>query len=67
MKDLSEINNINTSKPFRKFLEFEQYVDEDSDAIVNIGSSNIKGNYNHLGDNDDKISDNDDKSIEDSI
>ena len=67
LKDLSEINMINTSKPYRKFLEFEQYVDEDSDAIVNIGSSNIKGNYNHLGDNDDKISDNDDKSIEDSI
>ena len=67
LKDLSQINMINTSKPYRKFLEFEQYVDEDSDAIVNIGSSNIKGNYNHLGDNDDKISDNDDKSIEDSI
>ncbi len=67
LKDLSEINMINTSKPYRKFLEFEQYVDEDSDAIVNIGSSNIKGNYNHLGDNNDKISDNDDKSIEDSI
>ena len=67
LKDLSKINMINTSKPYRKFLEFEQYVDEDSDAIVNIGSSNIKGNYNHLGDNDDKISDNDDKSIEDSI
>ena len=27
LKDLSEINMINTSKPFRKFLEFEQYVD----------------------------------------
>ena len=67
LKDLSKINMINTSKPYRKFLEFEQYVDEDSDAIVNIGSSNIKGNYNHLGDNNDKISDNDDKSIEDSI
>ena len=67
LKDLSKINMINTSKPYRKFLEFEQYVDEDSDAIVNIGSSNIKGNYNHLGDNDNKISDNDDKSIEDSI
>jgi hypothetical protein len=36
LKDLSEINTINTSKPFRKFLEFEQYVDEDNEVIVNI-------------------------------
>ncbi len=58
---------INTSKPFRKFLEFEQYVDEDNEVIVSVGQSNMRGNYNNLGDNDDKISDNDDKSIEDSI
>ena len=68
LKDLSEINVINTSKPYRKFLEFEQYVDEDNDVIVNIGSSNIKGSYNNLGDNDEQLSDNNgDKSMDDSI
>jgi hypothetical protein len=42
LKDLSEINLVNTSKPFRKFLEFEQYVDEDNELIVSIGGNNIK-------------------------
>ena len=46
LKDLSETNMINTSKPFRKFLEFEQYVDEDNEVIVSVGQSNMRGNYN---------------------
>ena len=63
LKDLSEINNINTSKPFRKFLEFEQYVDEDNEMIVNMGSNNIRGNFA-----DEKLNENNgDKSIEDSL
>ena len=63
LKDLSEINNINTSKPFRKFLEFEQYVDEDNEMIVNMGSNNIRGNFV-----DEKLNENNgDKSIEDSL
>lgn len=40
---------INTSKPFRKFLEFEQYVDEDNEVLVSVGQSNIRGNYNNFG------------------
>ena len=34
LKDLSEINILNTSKQFRKFLEFDQYVDEENEYIV---------------------------------
>ena len=49
LKELSEINMINTSKPFRKFLEFEQYVDEDNEVLVSVGQSNIRGNYNNFG------------------
>ena len=49
LKDLSKINMINTSKPYRKFLEFEQYVDEDNEVLVSVGQSNIRGNYNNFG------------------
>ena len=52
LKDLSEINMINTSKPFRKFLEFEQYVDEDNEVIVSVGQSNMRGNYTNLAEGD---------------
>ena len=48
LKELSEINMINTSKPFRKFLEFEQYVDEDNEVLVSVGQSNVRGNYNNF-------------------
>ena len=48
LKDLSEINILNTSKPFRKFLEFEQYVDEDNDEIVNVKKKPLK-NYHKNG------------------
>ena len=60
LKDLSETNMMNTSKPFRKFLEFEQYVDEDNELIVSIGGNNLRGNYNHLDNTDEAINDNND-------
>ena len=65
LKDLSEINLVNTSKPFSKFLEFEQYVDEDNELIVSIGGNNHRGNYNNLENTNEQINDNnDDKSID---
>jgi len=71
LKDLSEINILNTSKPFRKFLEFEQYVDEENEFIVNINQQSIKNNnmnYNNLNDGDEKTSENNgDKSVDDSL
>ena len=68
LKDLSEINILNTSKPFRKFLEFEQYVDEENEIIVNINQQQLRNNYNHLNDGDDKTLENNvDKSDDDSL
>ena len=63
LKDLSEINILNTSKPFRKFLEFEQYVDEDNEVIVSVGQSNMRGNITNLTEADN----NGDKSIDESL
>ena len=63
LKDLSETNLINTSKPFRKFLEFEQNVEEDNEIIVTIGQSNMRENSNNLAD----IENNGDKSLDESI
>ena len=63
LKDLSETNLINTSKPFRKFLEFEQNVEEDNEVIVTVGQSNMRENYNNLAD----MENNGDKSLDDSI
>ena len=63
LKDLSETNLINTSKPFRKFLEFEQNVEEDNEVIVTIGQSNMRENSNNLAD----IENNGDKSLDESI
>ena len=63
LKDLSEINIINTSKPFRKFLEFEQYVDEENEVIVSVGQSNMRANYANLVEGDN----NGDKSIDESL
>ena len=65
---MSETNVINTSKPFRKFLEFEQYIDEDNEVIVNIGSNHLRVNGNNLGDTYEKINGNNaDKSLDESI
>ena len=63
LNDLTEINLINTSKPFRKFLELDQYIDEENEVIVSVGQSNMRGNYNNLAD----IENNEDKSIDESI
>ena len=63
LKDLSETNMINTSKPFRKFLEFEQYVDEDNEVIVSVGQSNMRGNLTNLAEGDNNGS----KSMDESI
>ena len=54
---------INTSKPFRKFLEFEQYVDEENEVIVSVGQSNMRANYANLVEGDN----NGDKSIDESL
>ena len=70
LKDLSEISTLNTSKQFRKFIEFEQYVDEDNDIMVNYNQQPVKNsnlNYNGMNDTDEKGSDNnEDKSMDDS-
>ena len=63
LKDLSEINILNTSKPFRKFLEFEQYVDEDNEVIVSVGQSNMRVNITNLTEADN----NGDKIIDESL
>jgi hypothetical protein len=71
LKDLSEISTLNTSKQFRKFIEFEQYVDEDNDIMVNYNQQPVKNsnlNYNGMNDTDEKGSDNnEDKSMDDSL
>ena len=71
LKDLSEMSTLNTSKQFRKFIEFEQYVDEDNDIMVNYNQQPIKSsnlNYNGMNDTDEKGSENnEDKSGDDSL
>jgi hypothetical protein len=64
LKDLSEINILNTSRPFRKFLEFEQYVDEENDLIVNVNQKSIRRNKIKNGD---ALENNGDKSDDDSL
>ena len=52
LKDLSEINILNTSKQFRNFLEFEQYVDEENEIISNTNRRKLrKNNLNNLNNN----------------
>ena len=68
LKDLSEINIINTSKPFRKFLEFEQYVDEENEIIVNINQQQLRSNnYNNFNDGEDKTLENNIDKSDDSL
>ena len=68
LKDLSEINILNTSKPFRKFLEIDQYLDEENEIIVSINQQQLKNNYNNLNEGDDRSNENnDDKSDIDSF
>ena len=69
LKDLSEINILNTSKPFRKFLEFEQYVDEENEILVNRNQPALRSNnFNNLNEGEDKtLENNEDKSDMDSL
>ena len=41
IKDLAEIDVVNKSKPFRKFLEFENFVDEEENEIIENSRYNI--------------------------
>ena len=41
IKDLAEIDVVNKSKPFRKFLEFENFVDEEDNEIIENSRYNI--------------------------
>ena len=36
IKDLAEIEMVNTCKPFRKFLEFDKNVDDENEILTNI-------------------------------
>ena len=63
LKDVSEMNMLNTSKPFRKFLEFEHNVDEENeDEIVNVNQGQYR-DYNIKN----EIENNMDKSDDDSL
>ena len=39
INDIIDLEIINTSKPFIKFIEFEKYYDEDSDLLLGISKS----------------------------
>ena len=39
------MNILNTSKPFRKFLEFDKYIDDDNDEIVHINKKSLRNNH----------------------
>ena len=66
LKDLSEINIFNTSKPFRKFIEFEQYVDEENEIIININSKQLRNNhYNNINDKENRPNENNEDKSED--
>ena len=41
LKDLSKINILNNPRPFWKFLEFEQYFDEENGIIVNVNQKSL--------------------------
>ena len=56
IKDLAEIEVVNKSKPFRKFLEFENFVDEDENEIIeNSRYSNINNSSINLVSKDKEI------------
>ena len=56
IKDLAEIEVVNRSKPFRKFLEFENFVDEDENEIIeNSRYSNINNSSINLVSKDKEI------------
>ena len=48
MKDLAEMEVVNSSKIFKKFLEFDQYFDEENDILffnTNINRQNLKNTF----------------------
>ena len=46
IKDLADIEMINTCKPFRKFLEFEKNVDDENEILMNISQRHqFNNNY----------------------
>ena len=65
IKDLADIEMINTCKPFRKFLEFEKNVDDENEILINISqrqqfnnnytmnNSNMNNKNNFNGNNED--------------
>ena len=65
IKDLAEIELVNTSKPFRKFLEFDKNVDDENEILINISqrqqvndnlTNNINNNNNYNDEeNEEKI------------
>ena len=46
IKDLSEIEIVNSSKIFRKFLEFDQNFDEENDMMLNYNKKMQQQNFN---------------------
>ena len=79
IKELAEIEVVNTCKPFRKFLEFEKNVDDENELLINMNqrqqiNNNISTNNNFNGNNEneneienekyDKLTDMDNQNIE---
>ena len=78
IKDLSEIEVINSCKPFRKFLEFEKNVDDENEILINISqrqqinnnisinnSNNInRFNNNFNGNNENKFDNNENEKCD---
>ena len=57
IKELAEIEVVNTCKPFRKFLEFEKNVDDENELMINMNqrqqiNNNISANNNFNGNNE---------------
>ena len=60
VKDLAEIEIVNTCKPFRKFLEFEKNVDDENEILMNISQrEQINNNMSVNNYNGNKIGNND--------
>lgn len=49
LKDISEIPQINKSKPFRKFIDFEEYYDESGEVKEKIQNEEVSVNDDSLG------------------
>ena len=57
IKELADIELVNTCKPFRKFLEFEKNVDDENELLININqrkqlNDNLSTNNNFKGNNE---------------